>query len=90
MIKPLVVKTKNNRLQLRLKEPQIILWINRGIYALIPIEVIKNELSIQQDKIKLSDFEPYPLCTFTWNQAIIIPPETGKVLATTGRGRGRE
>lgn len=81
MIQPLVVEHRGTVLCLRLKEPRIILWINQGVYALIPIEVVKNELSIQKDKIKLSDFESYPLCTFTWNQAIVIPPETGKMLA---------
>lgn len=83
MIQPLVVKANSNILRIWLEEPRVILWINQGIYALIPIEVIRNELSIQQDRAKLSDSTTHTffICTFAWNQAIVIPPETGKVLA---------
>ena len=80
MMDLLIAKVNNNRLfLLATTEPKSILWINQGIYALIPIEIVRNEMSIQQDKAKISGIDP--VCTFTWDQAIVIPPETGKVLA---------
>ena len=79
MIKPLVTKEKGNKLQIFMTEPQIILWINQGIYALIPIEVVKNELLLRRDLSKLCGCSAS--CVFTWDQAIVIPPETGKMLA---------
>lgn len=78
MIDFLIAKVGGNKLHLILEKPENILWINEGIYALIPIELVKNELSIRQDRAKLGYDH---ICTFTWDQAIIIPPETGKVLA---------
>ena len=85
MIKPVIVRKTGNILSVRLKDAQPILWINNGLFALIPVEVVKNEISVQQDRMKLSNFDPNcnctTSCTFTWDQAIIIPPEAGRTLA---------
>jgi hypothetical protein len=89
MIKLHVIKT-NGQLQIwvAIQDPKSILWINQGIYALIPIEVVRNEMSIQQDKAKISGVNS--ICAFAWDQAIIISPEAGKVLANEDQNKTHE
>ena len=61
------------------KKPKPILWVRQGIYGIIPVEVIKNELQIREDREKLGDEQWLPL-TFTWRETVTIPQATGRTM----------
>ncbi|KKN77889.1 hypothetical protein LCGC14_0356260 [marine sediment metagenome] len=59
------------------KKPRPILWVRKGIYGIIPVEVIRNEFQIRADREKL-DPECWHLpLGFKWAEAQEIPQSTG-------------
>ena len=64
------------------EDPRSILWINDGLYALIPIEVVKNGLESIDNHNKRCEMvgqcwtSEWPL-KFYWEQAVEVPVSTG-------------
>lgn len=84
MIHPMIIKQKGTKLCVqgkRLEELEkklkSILWVNDGLYAMIPIERIKNTLNVLADRKKLDNNTPNCL-EFTWVEAVPIPAESGQ------------
>lgn len=64
-----------------IKNPIPILWNFNGIYGWIPAEVIKNEVSVIDDIIKLDSCKtPIIQLKFNWQQAYRLRPDVGKML----------
>ena len=69
------------------EDPRPILWVNDGLYALIPIEVVRNELEFigNHDKlcemVELSTTGPGEwVIQLHWTQAVEVPAPTGRVM----------
>jgi len=63
------------------KNPVPVLWNHNGIYGWIPVEVIKNEISVVDDIIKLDSCKaPIIQLRFIWQQAHRLRPDVGKIL----------
>ena len=93
MKKLLVIKQKGTTLTLSvienseiIKNCVPILWFNDGIYGWIPVEVVKNEISVHQDiarGIRSLDSNcaiPIFALRFNWTQIQPLSNEIGKIL----------
>ena len=78
MIHPYMVKQSKGKLCITdsefEKNPRPILWCRDGLYAMLPIEVIRNEVAHQEDLRKMKINSPL---VFHWAAAVKIPYETG-------------
>lgn len=93
MVHPIIIKQSGDTLSIEgsllaaLKEnPRSILWCNNGLYAIIPIEIIRNGLQFIENQNKLLELVNIPFdnkkhkIIFHWDQAEQIPTSTGKVM----------
>ena len=66
------------------EDPKTILWINDGLYALISIEVVLNELDVLDNYEKKLEMLGHDVTTqwifFDWEQTVEIPVEDGKAM----------
>ena len=89
MIHPTVIKESGTRLTISgeqykqlAKKPQAVVWSRNGIYGLIPVSVVKNNISWLTDINKTA---PFPLeLIFDWDETEDIPVETGQALERDG------
>lgn len=86
MIHPLIIKESSTRLTITgdqykklVKKPKAILWCRDGMYGMVPIEVVKNAISLLRtiNLYETSYRRKYEL-TFFWNETVEIPPATGR------------
>lgn len=88
MIHPVICKEKSSTLiikgdslkQLK-KKPKQILWVKDGIYGLIPVEAVKNQLitneDISQIALVIGGLQRKRL-VFYWNETVEISQSTGR------------
>lgn len=88
MIHPTVTKESGTRLVITgkqykqlVKKPQAVLWNRDGMYGLVPLARVRNQVQYVTDMNKVCDSgdERY-LIEFTWGETEEIPVETGQVL----------
>jgi len=81
MIHPMIMKCKSGKLIVKNsefeKDPRPILWCRDGLYGVIPIEVIRNEIGHLEDLRKLEISSPL---VFHWRSVVEIPQETGRAM----------
>lgn len=94
MISPTIFRRKGATLQISetplqqlISNPQPILWCNDGLYALIPIERIRNDLDVLAGRRKF--IGKNISLVFYWGEAIEIPVELGRELERGGRENGK-
>jgi len=85
MTQPMIFRQKGTTLkvigpilQRLIDSPQPILWCNEGLYELIPMQRIQNDLSVLSDKQKLIGSNIS--LVFLWGQGKNIDPKYGKFL----------
>ena len=85
MIHPMIIKESKGKLCVKdsefEKDPRPILWCRDGLYGMIPIEVIKNEIGHLEDLRKLKISNPL---IFHWRTVVEIPYETGRTMEKCG------
>lgn len=58
-----------------------ILWMNNGLYGLVPKEKVSNAVKYLEAQHKLHPMSPYPIYwIFYWDEVIHVPPKIGKQL----------
>ena len=79
-----ILTLSSNQVDTLREDPRPILWVNAGLYALIPIEVIKNELEFITNHDKLCEMVELPTVgpgewsiQLHWEQAVEVPVSTG-------------
>jgi len=82
-----ILKLSPTQVEKLQKDPRSILWINDGLYALIPIEVVRNELEFIGNHDKLCEMVELPttgpgewVIQLHWTQAVEVPASTGRVM----------
>ena len=84
--KLLVISCKNTELYLNvtksleiIKNPIPILWNLEGMYGWIPVEIVKNEISVWNELNKqLRSIGTYP--KFSWHQTYRLRQDVGRML----------
>jgi len=92
MIHPIVAKESGTGLTISgkqykqlVKKPQAVLWNRDGMYALVPLARVKNQIQCALDMNKACDpGDIRHLIEFSWGETLEIPPETGRVLERDG------
>ena len=93
MIHPVVLKQTGTRLTISgeqyeqlVKKPQAVLWNWDGMYGLVPLARVKNEIQYINDLNKTCEVNELKRLhlEFTWGETVEIPPETGQVLERDG------
>ena len=81
-----ILKLSPTQVEKLQKDPRSILWINDGLYAIIPKEVVKNGLSEMDLAVRSRELAsngthslPHALW-FHWSQADEIPAEAGRAI----------
>lgn len=91
MIHPHIVHRSGSLLKLSLdqikvlqEDPRPILWVNDGLYAIVPVEVIRNELNYIENSKKADELMGYEVTVkymiIHWAQANEIPASTGEAI----------
>ena len=93
MIHPTVIKESGTRLIISdkqykqlVKKPQAVLWNRDGMYGLVPLAAVKNQIQYINDLNKTCEVNELKRLhlEFTWGETEEIPPETGQVLERDG------
>ena len=69
------------------KKPQAVLWNRDGMYGLVPLARIKNQICNVRDynqTVGYTNMEPKQYLMFAWEETEEIPVETGQVLERDG------
>lgn len=57
-----------------------ILWFRKGLFCMIPKEIIQNALDLIDAYVKSSRKTKSPIITITWDQGIPVDPKVGYAL----------
>jgi hypothetical protein len=72
-----------------MKKPKAILWCRDGMYGMLPIEMVKNAITVNEDiglialaygGLQRKQFE------FHWNETVEIPAATGRLMGEYNNG----
>jgi len=84
MIHPMTIKQNSSILQISgpklielIEKPQPILWHNKGLYAVVPVERVRNAISVFKDQ---QHCKKSGSITFHWSETVEIPKEAGQVM----------
>lgn len=57
-----------------------ILWCNKGLYGILPIEKVENMIQLMQDKQHIPILENFSTGGFHWDEVEIIDPSLARLL----------
>jgi len=91
MIHPMIFKQNGSILLINgpelvklVKHARSILWHNKGLYAIVPIERVMNAVSVFKDRQYCKKSSNI---TFHWSEAVEIPEETGRAMEKYNGGK---